>query len=112
MKNYVQPVKGDFVNTSPHLLCPPAGIYQVKILSWHCTADELSVWFGLAQGSFKNYNFFESFNRDYKNKTERALAQGAWELIEDGQDATSVAKLARRIVNGLPTLGVKTWGWR
>jgi hypothetical protein len=94
--------------------CPPAGIYEVGVLSYHCTAIELSVWFRLAaDGPFKGYYFFDAFDRDYKNKREKDLLNGAMYLVDaNNPDSTDVARLVRRIVNGEQTLSVKAWGWR
>jgi hypothetical protein len=48
--------------------------------------EELSIW-------------FECFDRNYQKK-DKDLYEGAWCLID------------ARIVNGVQTLGIKSWGWR
>ena len=94
--------------------CPPAEIYEVGVLSYHCTGVELSIWFLLAgDGPLKGYFFFDSFDREYQNKHEKDLLDGAMYLVDaNNPDSTDVAKLERRIFNGEQILGVKAWGWR
>jgi hypothetical protein len=75
--------------------------------------DELFVWFHLIAGPHASYSFMECFNWQHRNRRESELINGALYLIDTGNpDAVDWARLVRRIVNGVQTLGIRGWGWR
>jgi hypothetical protein len=91
--------------------CPPAGVYDVRIVSWLDTGTHHAVVLRLTCGPFAGYTFRDAFKYMTIKQTERELGRGAWNLISRKTEVAT-ARLVRRFVNGVQNLGVKSWGWR